>query len=90
MQEFHHVSATTVCPLEWNVYSAAGIEKTMESGSQDSDVKLPGAVVRVYSDPKDKVTPGSFIPFCSMTQAQLSFHGHRDAVKFFAAVPGLI
>jgi len=23
-----------------------------------------------------------------MAQAQLSFHGHRDAVKFFTAVPG--
>jgi hypothetical protein len=24
-----------------------------------------------------------------MAQAQLSFHGHRDAVKFFVAVPGM-
>ncbi len=32
--------------------------------------------------------PGSFIPYCSMAQAQLSFHGHRDAVKFFVSVPG--
>lgn len=23
-----------------------------------------------------------------MTQAQLSFHGHKDSVKFFLAVPG--
>ena len=23
-----------------------------------------------------------------MAQAQLSFHGHRDAVKFFVSVPG--
>lgn len=49
---------------------------------------MPGAVVRVYADTKDQVTPGSFIPYCSMAQAQLSFHGHRDAVKFFVAVPG--
>ncbi|XP_021345478.1 C-Jun-amino-terminal kinase-interacting protein 4-like isoform X3 [Mizuhopecten yessoensis] len=48
----------------------------------------PGGIIRVYSDNKsDSVTPGSFIPYCSMAQAQLSFHGHRDAVKFFAAVP---
>ncbi|CAM9654366.1 unnamed protein product [Lampetra fluviatilis] len=32
--------------------------------------------------------PASFIPYCSMLQAQLCFHGHRDAVKFFVAVPG--
>ncbi|XP_075047164.1 C-Jun-amino-terminal kinase-interacting protein 3-like isoform X2 [Mixophyes fleayi] len=29
-------------------------------------------------------------PYCSMENAQVSFHGHRDAVKFFACVPGCI
>lgn len=49
----------------------------------------PGGLVRVYSDSQtDSVTPASFIPYCTMAQAQLSFHGHRDAVKFFVAVPG--
>uniref|UniRef100_F6TBH5 C-Jun-amino-terminal kinase-interacting protein 4 n=1 Tax=Ciona intestinalis TaxID=7719 RepID=F6TBH5_CIOIN len=47
----------------------------------------PGGVVRVYKDPlSDKITPGTFIPYCSMANAQLSFHGYRDAVKFFVAV----
>lgn len=51
--------------------------------------RMPGGVVRVFADSTtDKITPGSFIPYCSMAQAQLSFHGHRDAVKFFVAVPG--
>ena len=50
----------------------------------------PGGVVRVYSDVStDSVTPASFVPYCSMAHAQLSFHGHKDAVKFFAAVPGI-
>ena len=40
------------------------------------------------SDVRDRVVAGSFIPYCSMAQAQLSFHGHKDAVKFFVAVPG--
>ncbi|XP_028844614.1 C-Jun-amino-terminal kinase-interacting protein 4 isoform X4 [Denticeps clupeoides] len=49
----------------------------------------PGNTIRVYGDENsEKVTAGTFIPFCSMAHAQLSFHGHRDAVKFFAAVPG--
>ena len=49
----------------------------------------PGGIVRVYNDVKTgSVTPGSFIPYCTMAQAQLSFHGHRDAVKFFVVVPG--
>ena len=57
--------------------------------SMGSSTGRPGGIVRVYSDNKtDSVTPGSFIPYCTMAQAQLSFHGHRDAVKFFVAVPG--
>ncbi|XP_041356753.1 C-Jun-amino-terminal kinase-interacting protein 4-like isoform X9 [Gigantopelta aegis] len=55
-----------------------------------SSKRQPGGVVRVYSDSgTDNVTPSSFIPYCSMAQAQLSFHGHKDAVKFFVAVPAV-
>lgn len=43
---------------------------------------LPGTGVRVPP------IPGSYVPYCTMAHAQLSFHGHRDAVKFFVAVPG--
>ncbi|GBN20846.1 C-Jun-amino-terminal kinase-interacting protein 4 [Araneus ventricosus] len=46
--------------------------------------------IRVYTDGKDNVTPGSFVPYCNMSEAQLSFHGHKDAVKFFVAVPGMM
>ncbi|KAJ7357660.1 C-Jun-amino-terminal kinase-interacting protein [Desmophyllum pertusum] len=51
----------------------------------------PGGAVRVYSNEgKDGEVPrgSSFMPYCSMVNAQLSFHGHRDSVKFFVAVPG--
>ncbi|XP_076122642.1 sperm associated antigen 9a isoform X2 [Alosa pseudoharengus] len=49
----------------------------------------PGRAVRFYGDESaDSGTPGSFVPYCSMAHAQLCFHGHRDAVKFFVAVPG--
>ncbi|XP_069688441.1 JNK-interacting protein 3 isoform X4 [Periplaneta americana] len=59
------------------------------SNPQGGHRGMPGGVVRVYTDNSgSKLTPGSFIPYCSMAQAQLSFHGHRDAVKFFVAVPG--
>ncbi|XP_014062962.1 C-Jun-amino-terminal kinase-interacting protein 4 isoform X3 [Salmo salar] len=51
----------------------------------------PGGVIRVYGDENsDKVTAGTSVPFCSMAHAQLCFHGHRDAVKFFTAVPGQV
>ncbi|KAK7485929.1 hypothetical protein BaRGS_00022795, partial [Batillaria attramentaria] len=59
-------------------------------GASPSGGGRPGGVIRVYSNTKtDSVTPGSFTPYCSMAQAQLSFHGHKDAVKFFVAVPGM-
>ncbi|XP_058796711.1 JNK-interacting protein 3 isoform X2 [Phymastichus coffea] len=48
----------------------------------------PGVGVRVFTTDHGVITPGSFIPYCSMAHAQLSFHGHRDAVKMFVAVPG--
>uniref|UniRef100_A0A8C5A5P6 C-Jun-amino-terminal kinase-interacting protein 3 n=1 Tax=Gadus morhua TaxID=8049 RepID=A0A8C5A5P6_GADMO len=48
-----------------------------------------GGVIHVYGDDSsEKSSGGSFIPYCSMAQAQLCFHGHRDAVKFFVSVPG--
>lgn len=51
--------------------------------------ETPGMGVRIFASDKG-VTPGSFVPYCSMAHAQLSFHGHRDAVKMFVAVPGKI
>lgn len=49
----------------------------------------PGSAVRVYGDDSsDCAIQGSFVPYCSMAHAQLCFHGHRDAVKFFVTVPG--
>ncbi|XP_067316731.1 C-Jun-amino-terminal kinase-interacting protein 3 isoform X16 [Anolis sagrei] len=49
----------------------------------------PGGVIHVYgSDDSNDKSASSFIPYCSMAQAQLCFHGHRDAVKFFVSVPG--
>ncbi|XP_074513058.1 sperm associated antigen 9a isoform X9 [Sebastes fasciatus] len=49
----------------------------------------PGSAVRVYGDDgSDGSVQGSFVPYCSMAHAQLCFHGHRDAVKFFVTVPG--
>ncbi|XP_068434013.1 sperm associated antigen 9a isoform X2 [Clinocottus analis] len=49
----------------------------------------PGSAVRVYGDDgSDCAVQSSFVPYCSMAHAQLCFHGHRDAVKFFVTVPG--
>uniref|UniRef100_A0A915ISK7 Uncharacterized protein n=1 Tax=Romanomermis culicivorax TaxID=13658 RepID=A0A915ISK7_ROMCU len=61
-------------------------------------VKRPGSLIRVYQPlPSDQSSPSSCeavssptysIPYSSMAQAQLSFHGHKDAVKFIIAVRG--
>lgn len=45
-------------------------------------ISLPGVGMRISP------VPGSYVPYCTMAHAQLSFHGHRDAVKFFVSVPG--
>lgn len=29
----------------------------------------------------------SKIPYCNLSEAQFSFHGHRNAIKFFLSVP---
>jgi len=53
----------------------------------------PGGAMRVYTDAnsqKDQITSGTFIPYCSMANAQLSFHGYREAVKFFVTIPGCV
>ncbi|XP_039964830.1 JNK-interacting protein 3 isoform X5 [Bactrocera tryoni] len=48
-----------------------------------------GVIISVpLSEGQGKSTdPNSQIPLCCMANAQLSFHGHRDAVKFFVSVP---
>ena len=48
----------------------------------------PGKPIRVFADAEDRLSPETFVPYCNMASAQLSFHGHRDAVKFFVSVPG--
>uniref|UniRef100_A0A673IS10 C-Jun-amino-terminal kinase-interacting protein 4 n=1 Tax=Sinocyclocheilus rhinocerous TaxID=307959 RepID=A0A673IS10_9TELE len=66
--------------------SASAVKDAAAAGSN-----RPGGAIHVYGDESgDKVTTGTFVPFCSMAHAQLCFHGHRDAVKFFTAVPGQV
>lgn len=49
----------------------------------------PGTAVRVFADDASECgMKGSAVPYCSMAHAQLCFHGHRNAVKFFVTVPG--
>ncbi|XP_075422369.1 C-Jun-amino-terminal kinase-interacting protein 3 isoform X5 [Ascaphus truei] len=64
------------------------LTETNKTSPTSGEGTRPGGVIHVYSDDNCDKSAGSFIPYCSMAQAQLCFHGHRDAVKFFVSVPG--
>lgn len=79
---------TRYIPIITLTLAGAGGSMTVsrvQTGGNKGDA--PGVGVRIFASERG-VTPGSFIPYCSMAHAQLSFHGHRDAVKMFVAVPG--
>ncbi|VDL75609.1 unnamed protein product [Nippostrongylus brasiliensis] len=73
------------------------LEQKVETTDAKKTTNGPGGLVRIVSssskEGKDDTSSsssggGAFIPYCNLTQAQLSFHGHKDSVKFFLAVPG--
>uniref|UniRef100_A0AAF5DB23 RH1 domain-containing protein n=1 Tax=Strongyloides stercoralis TaxID=6248 RepID=A0AAF5DB23_STRER len=42
----------------------------------------------IYSDPStERVAASSFIPYCDMEQAQVSYHGHKDSIRFLLPIP---
>ncbi|XP_067286848.1 C-Jun-amino-terminal kinase-interacting protein 4 isoform X2 [Pseudorasbora parva] len=92
---FVRITALTVsCKRLW-VGTGNGVIISIPLSERSKDAAAssnrPGGAIRVYGDESgDKVTAGTFVPFCSMAHAQLCFHGHRDAVKFFTAVPGQV
>ncbi|XP_015120363.1 JNK-interacting protein 3 isoform X4 [Diachasma alloeum] len=71
-------------PLSESAGGSLAVSRVQTVGCK---TEAPGIGVRVFASDRG-VTPGSFVPYCSMAHAQLSFHGHRDAVKMFVAVPG--
>ncbi|XP_052746804.1 JNK-interacting protein 3 isoform X2 [Bicyclus anynana] len=71
------------------VISVPLTETSSASASSVSRMPLPGHASVVPAGPAPGAcSPGDCIPWCSMALAQLSFHGHRDAVTFFVSVPG--
>ncbi|XP_062994574.1 C-Jun-amino-terminal kinase-interacting protein 4-like isoform X2 [Elgaria multicarinata webbii] len=50
-------------------------------------ISLP--FISEFAGSSESSTP-SAAPFCAMEQAQISYHGHRDAVRFFISVPGCV
>ncbi|CAF1057017.1 unnamed protein product [Didymodactylos carnosus] len=86
---FVHISCINIaCKRLWigtgnGIIISVPLSENSTSSKQNSPTSMkPGSVVRVYDQ------SSSTIPYCSMNNAQLSFHGYKDAVKFFVAVPG--
>ncbi|XP_044303777.1 C-Jun-amino-terminal kinase-interacting protein 3-like isoform X2 [Varanus komodoensis] len=48
-------------------------------------ISLP--FISEFARSSDSSSPNT-IPYCAMELAQISYHGHRDAVRFFISVPG--
>lgn len=69
-------------------YGAVNHSRPLPPAANKVSPTSSGGVIHVYGDDGSEKSSGSFIPYCSMAQAQLCFHGHRDAVKFFVSVPG--
>ncbi|CAF1350636.1 unnamed protein product [Adineta ricciae] len=86
---FVHISALNIaCRRLWigtgnGIVISVPLTDSITRSSQSAAVK-PGSVVRIT----DQTPSSNYVPYCSMNNAQLSFHGYRDAVKFFVAVPG--
>lgn len=65
------------------------VETKVETCLYTEDLRGPGGLIRVFGDlANEKISTGNSIPYCDMSRAQLSFHGHKNSVKFFLAVPG--
>ncbi|CAF3446696.1 unnamed protein product [Rotaria socialis] len=85
---FVHITALAIaCRRLWvgtgtGIIISVPLIDSITTTSSSTSIK-PGSVVRVH----DPISPSNYIPYCSMNNAQLSFHGYKDAVKFFVAVP---
>ncbi|KAM4703078.1 C-Jun-amino-terminal kinase-interacting protein 4-like [Rhinophrynus dorsalis] len=77
------VSALSMfCNRLW-IGTASGVILTIPFSSEHA-----GQQSEEEASPQNHMSPGG--PYCAMEFAQVCFHGHRDAVRFFACVPGCI
>lgn len=74
-------------PLQPEGSSSGGAKSSGASGSSGGSTGVGVASAGVGGGGGTLFNRGHFIPRCHMANAQLSFHGHRDAVKFFVSVP---
>ncbi|XP_072832874.2 C-Jun-amino-terminal kinase-interacting protein 3 [Pogona vitticeps] len=74
--------------LTLNVSALGAYGKRLWVGTSGGAIlSLP--FISEFARSSEPSTPTS-IPYCAMEQAQISYHGHRDAVRFFVSVPGCV
>lgn len=73
----------TLCSTIVKVRNAAYCYILNSTDCHEFHIKLLKLITLIFA----AMSTNNFIPRCCMANAQLSFHGHRDAVKFFVSVP---
>ena len=69
--------------------TANGVILSIPCGSAKETNIVPNSPV-VSSTPSGRLSMSTFVPICNISATQLSFHGHKDAVKFFVCTKNLI
>lgn len=70
-----------------DLHSGASKVEVEDKRAASDEPRGPGGLVRVYAGDASKADASSSVPYCNITNAQLSFHGHKDAVRFFMSMP---
>lgn len=71
----HGIILTVPCKLEAQIYESCQLDEDVRS--DDSQQQHPAGSSTSH------LSIARFVPKCDVSNAQISFHGHRDAVKFF-------
>lgn len=68
--------------------TANGVILSIPCGSVKDSNTVSNSIVS--STPSGRLSMSTFVPLCNLSATQLSFHGHKDAVKFFVCTKNLI
>lgn len=70
------------------VGTANGVILSLPCGQNESGSNECSSIVT--TNESGKLSMATFVPICHISSAQLSFHGHKDAVKFFVCTKNLV
>jgi len=70
--------------------TANGVILSIPCGASKEANPSQSTTTIVSSTASGRLSMSTFVPICNLTATQLSFHGHKDAVKFFVCTKNLI